>query len=52
MKGYIFGKEYCLWEVGRELCCVNPVNPEDYELRVVQVIMGMNSIAMAVPHVN
>lgn len=28
------------------------VIPENYGFRVVQVTMGMNSVAMAVPHVN
>ena len=41
-----------LWEAGRELCCANPVIPKNYGFRVVQVTVGMNSIAMAVPNVN
>ena len=46
LKGYIFGEEYTLREVGRELCCVDPVIPENYGFRVVRVTMGMTSIAV------
>lgn len=46
VKGYIFGEEYTLREVGRELCCVDPVIPENYGFRVVRVTMGMTSIAV------
>lgn len=45
-KGYIFGKEYTLWEVRRELCTLDRVIPEDNGFRVVRVTMGMNRLAM------
>ena len=45
-KGYIFGKECTLWEIGRELCCVNTVIPKNNRFHVVRVTMGKNRLAV------